>query len=42
MKLLRVAEGCDGCKQNQSREPATIDGFMPKAQGEHYGATKAA
>lgn len=32
MKLLRVAEGCDGCKQNQSREPATIDGFMPKAQ----------
>ena len=32
MKLLRVQRGCDGCKQNQSREPATIDGFMPKAQ----------
>ncbi|VDG88427.1 NADP-dependent oxidoreductase [Shigella dysenteriae] len=40
MKLLRVAEGCDGCKQNQSREPATIDGFMPKAQEGIMGQQK--
>ena len=40
MKLLRVAEDVTAANKNQSREPATIDGFMPKAQESIMGATK--